>query len=142
MKLAIRKAAVDPIKKMLEDLDKRHFKLKTQFPDDLKDILFQDKEWREMMETIEKSKSPEETREAMDIVNAYEKKKALTDPNFKELVAYKAQLNFLIKEELANLEAVVNGESEYPFIRALERILYFGEPTTKKIRFLVFYLLF
>ena len=49
MKLAIRKAAVDPIQKMLGDLDKRHFKLETQFPDDLKDILFQDKEWREMM---------------------------------------------------------------------------------------------
>ena len=60
MKLAIRKAAVDPIQKMLDDLAKRHFKLKTQFPNDLKDILFQDKEWREMMETIEKSQSPEE----------------------------------------------------------------------------------
>ena len=135
MKLAIRKAAVDPIQKMLGGLDKRHFKLKTQFPDDLKDILFQDKEWREMMETIEKSQSPEETREAMDKVSAYEKKKALTDHNFKELVAYKAQLNALIKEELKNLEAVVNGESENSFIRALERILFFGKPSTKKNSF-------
>lgn len=135
MKLAIRKAGVDPIQKLLEDLAKRHFKLKTEFPDDLKDILFQDKKWRDMMETIEKSESPEEIREILDRINAYEKEKALTDPNFKELVSYKAKINYLIKDELENVEAILNGESEGRLMRTLKRLLFFGKPSNEKNSF-------
>ena len=62
MKLVIKKAEVDPVQKMLNALGKRHFKLQTEFPDDLKNILFQDKEWRDMMEMIVKSESPQEIK--------------------------------------------------------------------------------
>jgi len=132
MKLAIRKAAVDPIEEMLGAMAKRHFQLKTQFPDDLKDILLQDKEWRDMTEMIVKSDSPEEIKQIMNKMEAYEKKKALIDPNFKELVIYKTKINQIIKNELDDLEAVINGESRNQFIRALKRVLFGGKPSQEK----------
>jgi len=135
MKLAIKKASLDPIQEKLNKLSQRHSELRNRFPDDLKKILLEDKEWREMMESIANSKSPEETKNLMNKVSIYEKKKALTDPNFKELVSYKAEMEYLIKTEMEDIESLINGESKNKFIRGLQRILFFGKPSKEKSLF-------
>lgn len=135
MKLAIKKAGLDPIQEKLDKLSQRHSELRNQFPDDLKKILLEDKEWREMMEGIANSKSPEEIKNLINKVSIYEKQKALIDPSFKELVSYKAEMEHLIKIEMEDIQSLLNGESENKLIRSLQRLLLFGKPSKEKSLF-------
>lgn len=138
MKLTIKKAAVDPIQKMLMNMIKDHEDLKKGFSSDLKDILLRDKHWADLMAACVESKSPLEMKENMEKLSIYEKKKAMTDPHFKELIAYKANLDSIVEQQALNLEALINGESKNKFIRALQRLLFFGKPSPKKSMFFGF----